>query len=392
MRKSMFSTGLKAFALAVVGLVSLSSVATAADLRFNRNGHNSTIRVDTADQTTNLYTAAMNVVIDGSSVKDIVAVGQNVRVSGSAGDDVILAGADVDLRGPVGGSARVAGSSVNIESAIKEDLVVAGGNVYISSASVVEGDLLVAAGSVTIDGTVRGTIRATGGVVIVNGFVGGAVNSKSDGLELGSKADIQGDVNYSGKREIVRDDAAKVAGAVNFTKAERQHSGWKSLVVKGIILHLLALTAVGFVLFFLFRRRFTSAVANVGEGFWKNLGIGFVAAIVTPVVFIILILTVIGYYLAFLLIPAFILLMLVGWIIGALWAGNWVWSKIRKTQKEISYLEIFIAALIITLLNLIPVLGIILDVILVLAGFGSLVRSIARSQEENSPANEEVVI
>ena len=66
----------------------------------------------------------------------------------------------------------------------------AGGTITVASGEVVDDDLYVGAGTVTIDGTINGDLWAAGSKIIVNGIVTGSV------MAVGQTIDINGDVGH----------------------------------------------------------------------------------------------------------------------------------------------------------------------------------------------------
>ncbi len=375
-QKAAYSLGLLA---GMTSLVFAAQSAAAADLRYN-TGRNPNFEVAASDKVTNLYTAGAQVVVNASAARDAVVAGATLQINGNTGDDLIAAGGNVDVDGNVGGSARVVGGNIRINSkSIGQDLVVAGGTVYISADTVVNGDLLVAGGNVYVDGSVKGNVKFNGGNLNLNGAVGGNVDvHATQYFQLGSKADIKGSLNYTSPVEYDRDANAKVAGQVNYTHLAGggNRANFAALLTIAFLIKLVGALLLAFVLLWLFHNKFTNSVMETGRGFWKNVGIGLVALIVTPIVIVILMFTFIGWYIAAFLGLVYVLVLLLAGIISMSYFGSWFIAKLDKKEMRVDYLTVTLGIVLASVLKLIPLLGWIFVVILVLAGMGVIVKGL----------------
>ncbi len=370
--------------LGFLAVLLLASPAVAADLRWNTGSDNPNLQIAETEQTRNLYTAGPNVVVNANVGKDLTVAGSNLEINGNVGDSLLAAGGSVNVSGDVGGSARIAGGQIRIQSKkITEDLVIAAGTVYISTDTVIVGDLLVAGGNVTVDGTVNGNVKFTGGVLTLNGQVNGNVDAKAkQSFILGPKADIGGTVNYSSREEYIRDPAAKTS-AVNFTPLPKGHGAQAvfTFLTFAFFIKLIAGLIVGWLLYRIFRRRFVAAVQATGEDFWKNVGYGLVWLIVVPVVVGVAIATLIGFYAAVIVILVYALIFLISWIVGAAYFGSWLISKIEKKALKVDYVTIAVGVVLASILKFVPVVGWLFAVIITLAAMGYFVRNFKNLKE-----------
>ncbi len=358
-------------------LVSLAAPAIAADFKFNDNQKNQNLDIPADVVSKNLYTAGAQVTVNASPIKDLVAAGAMVMVNGNVGDDLIAVAGNLNIKGSVGGSARVAGGNVYIDSpTIGEDLLVGGGTVYIHSGTTINGDLIIGSGSVVFDGHVLGNIKFAGGSLTINGKVDGNVDATtSQIISLGSHSEIKGNFNYTApSNTLQRDPGATILGHVNFTPKAPVRNGFGAMVTVVMIIRLIAALVVAVLMLTIFKKRFVKTIETVGNNFWKNVGLGLVGMIVVPVVIALLFITIIGYYLAFILIAWFALSIMVSGIVGAAYFGSWLVAKIDRKEIKIDYVTVILGVVLFYVLRFIPLIGWAFAAIIVMAGFGAMLR------------------
>ncbi len=328
----------------------------------------------------NVYAFGPQVVVDANSQKDVTAGGGTVNINGNVADDLLVFGGNIDVYGNVGGSARVAGGNVRIDSkTIGEDLVIGSGTVYVGSDTKINGDVLVAGGTVIINGTVAGSIKAAGGSIFINSTVLGNVSVKAqNALQLGPNADIRGNLDYSGKYQLIRDPSAKVTGKISFSqlKGESKFPLIGFLTV-AFLIKLLAELIFALLAFAIFRRKFENYMEQFHNGsYWKNVGIGLLAFIVVPVLAVILCFAIVGYYAAIFMLALYVAMLMLAWILGASYFGMWIMQKLNRGHFNISYLNIIIGIVVASFLRIIPLLGLIFALILVFSGLGVITSAI----------------
>ena len=112
--------------------------------------------------------------IDGRVDGDLVASGGQVIVDGTVTGDVLAAAGTTTISGQVDGDARVASGQARIEGRIGEDLLLGAGQATVASETQIGGDLIFAAGRMQLDGTVTGNVLGSTGNYSQSGSVGGS--------------------------------------------------------------------------------------------------------------------------------------------------------------------------------------------------------------------------
>lgn len=296
------------------------------------------------------------VVAEGETVgEDLQAVGGTVVVRGTVEGDLQAFAGTVVLAetGTVTGSVEGAAGSVTIAGEVGEDLGIAAGSLEIAETATVGGDVDTGAGSFSLDGRVDGTVRVGAGSVL-----------------LGSSASVGGDFLYDG--DLERAEGATVDGEV---RQDSSISGaeFDSLpAVAGWLFtaYTLALTLVfGAILLLLMPGVAAAAALDTRERPARTAGAGLVALIAGPALFVALLLTVVGIPLALLWILVYVLLLIVGFVLGEYAVGAWLLSL---ADYENRWLALLVGVLVVFALGRVPFVGGLVEFVVVLLGLGAL--------------------
>lgn len=288
--------------------------------------------------------------IDG----DLEAFGGTVVVEGTVTGDVEAFGGTVVIAGSVGGNVEAFGGTVEIDGTVDGDVEAAGGTVTITDDARVGGSLGAGASTVTIDGTIAEDAE-----------VGG------ERITLGPNAEIGGDLTYDG--QLDRADGATVDGAVSRTQnvdAGPDGPGFSlpsgTFTVYGALVNLLA----GAVLLVAFPRFSTTVADGVTDDPIRSGAFGLLALVGIPIVLVLLLVTIVGIPLSIAGVVAYAVLVWAGAIYGRYAAGRWV---LAQADRDGRWLALLLGVLGVALLKLVPILGDLVEAVVVLAGLGALV-------------------
>ncbi|MGI6036747.1 MAG: bactofilin family protein [Limnochordia bacterium] len=252
------------------------------------------------------------------------------------------------------------GASVHIP----QDLVVDGSVVVIGGSARVEGsvlgDVVVIGGSNMIDGPVAGDVVAVGGrVVLLSGArVDGDVTGIGGGIRLYPEARVRGKMNDVG-----------IGGLdLNF---RRFHFAWPLWTGPFQVLPLLATIALALIVTALFPKAMhnISYALEVQPGRCALLGFLGLAAVMPAT--ILLILTIIGIPLVFLLISGLFL----AWVIGYLAIALFIGSRITGEAQVAPMAQILIGIILLNLLRYVPILGWFGGILIGIFGIGAMLNS-----------------
>ncbi len=314
----------------------------------------------------NTYAVGGTVTISSDVDGDLVVLGGNLTTTGHVSDDLMAGGGNIQVLGPVSGDVRVAGGQVTINDMVGGELLVAGGTVHILANSVIEGDLHVVGGQVVLDGAVRGKAVVYSGRLTVNGTVGGSLTAKaSDKLVVGPDARIGGALKYNSPSEADIASGARIGGKISYepmasVKVNREAPKAIFWAAVGALtaVRTLALLGLTILLVWLWRRQSLDVMQEAKDSFWPSLGKGLVYAILTPIVALLLIISLIGMLPGFLLVMAYIALMILAKVMAGMFVGAYTEALIKKRPNlRVSWLNAILGVIGLVIIGMIPFIG-----------------------------------
>lgn len=301
--------------------------------------------------------------------------GGSVSLDEAVPGNAFLSGGDVEVIGPVGRNLFAAGGEVTLEGQVDGSARMAGGTIRVAPEARIVGNATLAGGSITVDGSIDGDLRAFGKRLTVNGKVDGDVQFAGDELRFGPGARIGGSIVYTGASKLTIDPSAQVAGTIKRVADERD---WRRLargatIVGGITVSF-GMVLLGALLVLAMPRFSREAAASIRRLPWQSLGLGCAMLVGVPVLLAILVLTLIGIPLAVMLAFAYGALLVLGWLVAALFIGDTVLERIDAKKLESSWwraLFLLLAIVAIAFVRHVPVAGPLLWGVLFLAGVGA---------------------
>ncbi len=182
---------------------------------------------------------------------------------------------------------------------------------------------------------------------------------------------MTGKISYRGNQDPIIETGAKL-GTIERSYFPKMNWFSPKFWALGIVLSLLAWLLAALVLNYFMHAKVAEAAMLLHGSFARRLGIGFVAAIVIPVVVVLLFITIIGYYLAFLLMIWFVFACMVSSLFGAVYLGKLLYGYFDKNAAGITWPMIVVGVVVYKVLGWIPFLGWIVIAIFSLAAFGTI--------------------
>jgi len=282
--------------------------------------------------------------ISGTVNGDVYTAGGIVIVDGKINGDLLAAGGTLTISGDVSQDVRAAGGQVTISGKIGRNLTVGGGNVDITDSAKIGGSLVAGAGNINIAAPIVKDARLGGGNVTLSSSVGGNLDASVGSLRITSKASVDGNLTYWSTEDASIDPAASISGEVvkHFIDQVKPSPAKTLGILAGINIFLTLISAIstlvlGLLLIKLFPGYTQSVVNKLRKRPWASLGFGFLGVIVIPVVFVLLLITVVGIPLALILagsylITLFIVRIFAMRLIGQLIFERFNWKKNAYTS------------------------------------------------------------
>lgn len=330
-----------------------------------------------------LYVAGGTVEVSGQIDGDVVAAGGTVTLSGPVTGGILATGGTVSIRGTTGRSIRAAAGNLTVGGRVAADAVVAGGSITVEQAAEIGRDLVAAGGGVQVTGTVRRNAWLTGGTVTIGGGIDGDVEAHADRIVLLPTARINGTLRYSADQPIEMQAGAQVTGQV--TRVDRPSR--PRLMISpaarfgfrfaGRVLEAVWLLAIGLILMAITPRGVQVVAERVRTRFGLSLLAGFVLVVAVPVAAVLLLVTIVGIPLAFVVMLLYAATLYPGQVFVSTWLGNALLRGLGRSGTATSpYVAVTVGVIVLVILVTIPFVGWIFRLLALFTGFGALWASI----------------
>jgi hypothetical protein len=311
------------------------------------------------------FVAGSKVTIDGTINGDAYIAGGQIDVNGTINGDLLVAGGQITVRGDVTQNIRVVGGNILVLGTAGKNISLAGGNIMIDKGAKVNGNVTIAGGTARLANNILGNVTAATGM-----------------LEVTSDAIINGNLDYWSNNKATIDSGAKILKSTAFhqTNFNHQPTGINMAKVGPALLGIkLSFSLISFIsslivgiLLISLLPVYSQKVNDAIRGkFWLSLLVGLVAAIVIPIVTIILFVTVIGIPFAIFLIFVYGIVIYISKLFVAYAAGAMI-SK--KANWNINSIWSFVIGLVLYyVVGFIPVIGGLMKLAVLLTGIGALI-------------------
>lgn len=328
----------------------------------------------------NAYAAGVSIVITAPVAGDLSAVGGSIISAASvAGDELLLAGS-ISSRSPVAGDLRAGGGSITIEKPVAGDIIAFGFSVNDSGRA--GGSVFITALNTTISGGASGPVTIYGNNVSLAGDFANNVNIVATGrLTLAPDTTIHGALSYEAPQVATIPASVTIIGGVDYKDVSYLPNASASRV--------LTFASVGFFLFVrilgalilagllaglfprlaevITERAYTARVRSI----LLTMLLGFAVLVATPILFLMLMLTFVGIWIALLIlilyiIVAFLSLMYAGILIGS------VLARLYARRETVLWHDGVLGMLALSVITLVPFIGIFIILLLTTFSAGAL--------------------
>lgn len=308
--------------------------------------------------------------------------GGRVAVRGPVKGDLVVAGGDVNIADTVGQDLYAGGGSVALTAQVVGNARISGGQVTIASRGGISGKAIVFAGSLQMSGRIGRYLLVYADNVRIDGEVAGDVHVTARRIEIGPDARINGKLVYRSPQAPQVEGHPTIAGgivpsAIAWPKEDAEQltriAGWIALIFAVI-----GMLIVGMALIGMFPKYSAAAGSVVWQRPWASLAMGFALVLCVPVAALLLLVSVLGAPLGALLSMLYPVLLMMGYVTGAIAIGdavlaNWARRRGRKVTTAGRLAGLLLALLVLLLLARIPFGGLLVIAIVLLLGSGAAV-------------------
>ncbi len=293
-------------------------------------------------------------VMSGHVTEDMYAFGGNITVNGLIDKDFGAIAGIANINASVTDDVRIISGETIIDDNVGGDVFVISGILKILSTATIAGDVVFYGGDAEINGTIEGSVYGTAERMRIDAVVKGDVDVEAaNGLTIGGRSDIAGDVRYTSLVDLNRAQEAVIGGDVTKIPGIQLDSRdtLRSLVTPFFISLFAALT-----LYLLFKNQLQYLFAIIEKSFVKAGFVGLATLLLCPLLSIMLFATVLGMLLGILGIGVTLVLYALGFALSSIFVGACL-AKIVTKQMQISLQWILLGGVVFHVSILIPVLG-----------------------------------
>lgn len=323
---------------------------------------------------------------------DVYLTGDDVKVDYIVDGNLFILANTVTISSQIGGDAFICAKTINVEKEgyIYSNLFAAANEVNISG---VVYDLYTTANTLNINGYVYRDIRTSSDTLNFSGVIGRNAYVSSKNIEFSSnsdgqssvtnKATIYGDLNYSSSSEASIPEGT-VTGSVNYSPVT---TSTKSKSISSYILALGRFIVTVLVIWLLYLWLAPKFLENTGVLLSKKLLPVIGSGILTPIIFVIafVLLLILGLTsnIAIIGTMLFAVLLMISNSTFVIAINNLVCKKFNISKNTTTFGVLIITSAVIWLLELIPVVGSILNFVIMIIGLGILVNAIIPEKEKS---------
>ncbi len=333
------------------------------------------------------YISGASVEMEAESTRDVFLSGFSTELSAKAAGDVHAMGFNVDIDAETGEDLYLAGFSITVTKPVGDDLSASGANIEIEQSANIGGNVRVFGGKVSLDAPVGGSLLAAAGTLEINSAIAGDANLTAGELQFGPNASIGGRLHYSAAEPVDIPASVVPADRVTFSKLDvsapnmmqesiEEHMDYGAGSFLGgffsFVAAIVFLTAVAAAFLALMPKRCEAYRDQAIAQPWRALLVGVVGLAALIGLIPVSAMTVIGLPLIPVIILALIVLWALAYLIGV-FALTWrIWVAFSAPPQVLGgKLVVVVAGLVVmALINFIPFVGWLINLALVLAGFG----------------------
>ncbi len=337
-----------------------------------------------------LYAGGMSVTIDGTVNGDVICGAQTININGTVNGDVICGAQTININGTVNGDVRVAGDSIILNGPISRNVQAFGASIIQGADSIIEGEVFLAGAIGEIRGKINGDLHGAADIVNISGEIGKDVR-----LRLGKQ--VRGDKQVftdKDRSSLIISDEAKIGGHVYYVAGEKGKISDKAVIggeighsfpekkdkkdfaifgAMGGLFSVFSALVIGLVVISIWREQIKKITDKMLDKVGASIGWGVIIMFLTPIVAILLLITLIGIPLSIIIICLWLIALYASKIlVGILIGRNLIKKLFPKRKRDSLIWAMIIGIIIVWIISAIPVIGWLICLIAVWWGLGGL--------------------
>ncbi|NLO21060.1 MAG: polymer-forming cytoskeletal protein [Syntrophomonadaceae bacterium] len=318
--------------------------------------------------------------VDGKVDGDLYAAGNDLSISGEVTGDIIAAGQNISITGPVQGDLRLAAQNIRLLGVTNGSATLFCQDLDFNQQAIIAKDILLFSQSARLDGDLQRNLKGGLQTLYLSGKIGQNVELYDvERLEL-DEAQIGGDLSYKSINKAIISPDTTIKGEERWKQTspaqaepEKQLAPWS--IWGGLLINFLGLLII-WGLIKVWRPNLWSQIAEkAGQNLAGSIGIGLLLLLATPLLVLVLCLTVIGIPAAIGILLIYIMVLYASILITAQYLSQILKPKINYSGPEI--LPVLAWLLVLLLAVKIPFAGWILGLLILSFGLGSIFKTLS---------------
>jgi hypothetical protein len=326
-----------------------------------------------------LFASGAQVDLSSAVVGDAWAAAQNLTASGGVGGDLVALVEHAVLTGSVGHTLYLVANQASLRGTIADNVRMLALDASAAATAHIGGGVTVAARRLQFDGQTGSYLAVVANDASVDGHIAGDLVFIGQHLQLGPHAIVDGALRFSSADAPSIAAGARIAGGTHRLVLPAGAYGYNSdaLLRIGWWLWLLGWLLVGAVALGLWPLFTLSVSAALRARSGLCLLLGLTVTVLTPLVAALLVFSVLGIPLGLLLMLLYFVVLPLGYLSAATAIGDWLLLHLRRAPlrsnasmwRLLALTPILIA---LHLLDSVPVLGAVVQALVMLVGAGAL--------------------
>jgi len=304
------------FASVVTGVLA-AAITVAAGAQAPVSQTKASVRPD------NYYAAGNELELTSPMGADVIVAGRRIDIKQRVAGDILAAGWRVTLSGPADDDVRIAAAEIAITAPVTGDLTLAGGDVTLGPEAYVGGRSWVTGNTVRVAGTFDRELQIAGATVQISGETRQPLRVIADKLEILPGARVLAGMSYKSPTEARVAEGATVSGPITFDRIQqREAQKAREFPTASSLLFAFHLFFAGLLVILFLPRFETSVVETLRARPGRSLLAGFVLLVTTPVAALLLVVSVLGLPIGFVLAASYAVALFVGVLMTAFFIGD----------------------------------------------------------------------
>lgn len=324
-----------------------------------------------------LFCVGRSVEISGTVNGDVYIVGGQVTIDGVVNGDVLAIGGSLSVSGHVTHNCRLVGAQVLLSGVVGNNISVVSANLQLLSGASLGGNLVAASAVVDTSASVGSSVTVVAANMRVSSHIHQNLNAYVGKLRLTSKAVIDGNVDYRSNTPASIDSGAVILGQVIYRPSlihKIVNTAWVHQLFIGskilaTLMNVIYTLVIGICLVKIFPSNLEDALYTLSHKPLKSLLYGILFLILVPLLFLLLLITILGVPFALALMAFNVIGFYSAKVYSILWISNWIFKRMGVLKNNLWAFSLVTAVYF--GLTAIPGIGFLLAFVAMLFGLGA---------------------